>query len=125
MRRWRVGWKSPSGSSRLRPRDGPVSCALSGRYASRSDDPRQARSWKWWRPHDIRSPTGEPMDAKVREEIETAVHALDEALGGLINFTMTLRPTLRNEIMQICGHHIEKARQARDRLEALLQDSGS
>jgi hypothetical protein len=73
----------------------------------------------------FRSPTGVPMDAKVREEIETAVHALDEALGGLINFTMTLRPTLRNEIMQICGHHIEKARQARDRLEALLQDSGS
>jgi hypothetical protein len=35
---------------------------------------------------------------------------------------MTLRPTLRIEIMQICGHHIEKARQARDRLEALLQD---
>ncbi|HSD51640.1 MAG TPA: hypothetical protein VLG48_09550 [Candidatus Methylomirabilis sp.] len=61
------------------------------------------------------------MDAKVREEIQTAVHALDEALGGLINFMMTLRPTLRNEIMQICGHHIEKARQARDRLEALLQ----
>lgn len=65
------------------------------------------------------------MDAKAREEIETAVRALDEALGGLINFAMTLRPTLRNEIMQICGHHIEKARQARDRLEALLQDSGS
>jgi hypothetical protein len=64
------------------------------------------------------------MDAKAREEIETAVHALDEALGGLINFTMTLRPTMRNEIMQICGHHIEKARQARDRLEAMLQASG-
>jgi hypothetical protein len=65
------------------------------------------------------------MDAKVREEIQAAVQALDEALGGLINFTMTLRPTLRNEIMQICGHHLEKARQARDRLEALLHDSGS
>jgi hypothetical protein len=64
------------------------------------------------------------MDARVREEIETAVRALDEALGGLINFTMTLRPTLRNEILQICGHHIERARQARDRLEALLQGSG-
>jgi hypothetical protein len=73
----------------------------------------------------MRGPTGEPMNAKVREEIQTAVQALDEALGGLVNFAMTLRPTLRNEIMQICGHHLEKARQARDRLEALLQDPGS
>jgi hypothetical protein len=62
------------------------------------------------------------MDARVREEVETAVQALDEALTGLINFTMTLRPTLRNEIMQICGQHIERARQAKERLEALLQD---
>jgi hypothetical protein len=62
------------------------------------------------------------MDARVREEVQTAVQALDEALGGLINFTMTLRPTLRNEIMQICGHHLERARQAKERLEALLQD---
>lgn len=62
------------------------------------------------------------MDAKVREEVQTAVQALDEALGGLINFTMTLRPTLRNEIMQICGKHLERARQAKERLEALLHD---
>jgi hypothetical protein len=60
------------------------------------------------------------MEEKLREEVQTAVQALDEALTGLINFTLTLRPTLRNEIMQICGHHIERARQARDRLEALL-----
>ena len=65
------------------------------------------------------------MDTKVRQEIEAAIQALDEALGGLINFTMTLRPTLRNEIMQICGHHLEKARLARDRLEALLHDPGN
>jgi len=62
-----------------------------------------------------------PMDAKAREELHTAVQALDEALGGLINFMMTLRPTLRNEIIQICGHHIERARQAKERLESLLQ----
>ena len=62
------------------------------------------------------------MDAKVRAEVQTAVQALDEALRGLINFTMTLRPTLRNEILQICGHHIETARQAKERLEALMQD---
>lgn len=61
------------------------------------------------------------MDAKAREELEAAVQALDAALGGLINFMMTLRPTLRNEIIQICGHHIENARQAKERLEALLQ----
>ena len=62
------------------------------------------------------------MDAKAREELEAAVQALDEALRGLINFLMTLRPTLRNEIIQICGHHIETARQAKERLEALLRE---
>ncbi len=62
------------------------------------------------------------MDAKARQEVETAVQALDQALSGLINFMMTLRPTLRNEILQICGDHIERARQAKERLEALLQD---
>jgi predicted RNase H-like HicB family nuclease len=62
------------------------------------------------------------MDAKVRETVETAVQALDEALGGLINFMMTLQPTLRNEILQICGDHIEKARRAKERLEALLHE---
>lgn len=62
------------------------------------------------------------MDANVRETVETAVQALDEALGGLINFMMTLRPTLRNEILQICGQHLERARQAKERLEALLQE---
>jgi hypothetical protein len=62
------------------------------------------------------------MDTKARTEVEAAVQALDQALSGLINFMMTLRPTLRNEILQICGNHIESARQAKDRLEALLQD---
>ena len=62
------------------------------------------------------------MDAETRAEVKIAVQALDEALGGLITFMMTLRPTLRNEILQICGGHIERARQAKERLEALLQD---
>jgi len=62
------------------------------------------------------------MDAKTRIEIETAIQALDQALSGLINFMMTLRPTLRNEILRICGDHIENARQAKERLEALLKD---
>jgi hypothetical protein len=64
------------------------------------------------------------MDPSVREELASAVHALDEALGGLITFMMTLRPTLRNEILQICGHHLERARQAKERLETMLQDGG-
>jgi hypothetical protein len=60
------------------------------------------------------------MDPEAQKEITVAVEALDEALGGLINFIMTLRPTLRSEIFQICGGHLERARQARDRLEGLL-----
>ena len=62
------------------------------------------------------------MDAKVREEVETAVRALEEALGGLFTFMMTLRPTLRNEILQICGHHLERARQAKERLDAMVKE---
>ncbi len=62
------------------------------------------------------------MDADVRETVEAAVQALDEALGGLINFMMTLRPTLRNEILQICGQHLDRARQAKERRKALLQE---
>lgn len=61
------------------------------------------------------------MESAAREEVARAVQALDDALGGLINFTLTLRPTLRNEILQICGPHLERAREARDRLAALLE----
>jgi len=61
------------------------------------------------------------MDPNVRREVEQAVQALDQALGGLITFTMTLRPTLRNEILQICGQHLEHAREARERLAAMLR----
>jgi hypothetical protein len=62
------------------------------------------------------------MDAQARQEIEAATRALDEALGGLIHFMMTLRPTLRNEILQICGDHLERARQAKERLDAILRE---
>lgn len=62
------------------------------------------------------------MDANVRREVEQAVQALDQALSGLINFTMTLRPTLRNEILQICGQHLERAREARERLAVMLRE---
>jgi hypothetical protein len=60
------------------------------------------------------------MNAQARQEIETAVQALDDALTGLVGFLMTLRPTLRNEILQICGHHMERARGAKERLRSLL-----
>ncbi len=63
------------------------------------------------------------MDPKTRQEIETAIQALHDALTGVVSFAMTLRPTLRNEIFQICGHHLERARQAKERLEALIQDN--
>ena len=71
-------------------------------------------------------PDGHPeleddMDPTARKEIEVAVQAIDEALTGLIGFAMTLRPTLRNEILQICGPHLERARQAKERLDLLLQ----
>ena len=62
------------------------------------------------------------MDSQARKEIETAVEALNEALTGLVSFAMTLRPTLRNEIFQICGHHFERARQAKERLASLLEN---
>lgn len=61
------------------------------------------------------------MDSQSRREIETAVQALDDALTGLVGFLMTLRPTLRNEILQICGHHMDKAREAKERLRSLLE----
>ena len=62
------------------------------------------------------------MDPRARQEIETAIQAINDALTGLVSFGTTLRPTLRNEIFQICGHHFERARQAKERLAALLED---
>jgi hypothetical protein len=62
------------------------------------------------------------MEPKVRQEIETAVRAINDALTSLVTFTMTLRPTLRNEIFQLLGHHIERAREARERLHTLVAD---
>ena len=56
------------------------------------------------------------MNPQARIEIEAGVQALDEALTGLLSFAMTLR----NEILQLCGGHIGRARGARDRLAALL-----
>ena len=62
------------------------------------------------------------MDPRARQEIEEAIDAINDALTGLVSFGTTLRPTLRNEIFQICGHHFERARQAKERLASLLKD---
>jgi hypothetical protein len=62
------------------------------------------------------------MDPRTRHEIDTAVDAIDDALTGLVTFITTLRPTLRNEIFQLLGHHLERAREARNRLHALTAD---
>jgi len=63
------------------------------------------------------------MDPRARQEIESAIQAINDALAGLVSFATTLRPTLRNEIFQICGQHFERARQAKERLVALLESS--
>lgn len=60
------------------------------------------------------------MDAETRAQVHEAHEAVTQALEGLITFLATLRPTLRNEIMQICGQHIEKARLAKERLATIL-----
>jgi hypothetical protein len=62
------------------------------------------------------------MDPQTRHAIDTAVGAIDDALTGLVTFITTLRPTLRNEIFQLLGHHLERAREARNRLHALTAD---
>lgn len=63
------------------------------------------------------------MDQETKEQVETAAQAVEEALQGIFTFLFTLRPTLRNEILQILGHHLEKAREAHERLEAILKGS--
>jgi hypothetical protein len=68
---------------------------------------------------------GELMDPTTRDTIAEAVQAIDDAISGLVGFAMTLRPTLRNEIFQICGPHLDRARQARERLNALVSPSPS
>ena len=70
----------------------------------------------------VQKPLGTAMDSKTREEVQTAVAALEQALEGLVTFMMTLRPTLRNEILQLCGPHMEQARLAKERLESLLRE---
>lgn len=60
------------------------------------------------------------MDDSERRELRHAIDALDEALQGIVRWIYTLKPVLRNELMQMTAPQMEKAREARDRLAALL-----
>ncbi len=59
-------------------------------------------------------------DEAVREQIRAAVEAIDGALRGIVSFLAPLKPTLRNELIQLLGDHVERARIAKDSLEKLL-----
>lgn len=61
-------------------------------------------------------------DDAIREQIRTAVEAIDGALQGIVRFLAPLKPTLRNELIQLLGSHVEQARQAKESLERLLAE---
>lgn len=56
----------------------------------------------------------------VRIQIRTAVEAIDGALQGIVRFLTPLRPTMRNELIQFVGPHVEQARHAKETLERIL-----
>lgn len=58
----------------------------------------------------------------VREQIRAAVEAIEGALRGIVSFLTPLKPTLRNELIQLLGKHVDQARTAKESLERLLAD---
>ena len=60
------------------------------------------------------------MDEAARQELRNALAALDEGMQGLVRWMYTLKPVLRNELLQMTGPQMEKMREARNRLAALL-----
>ncbi len=56
----------------------------------------------------------------IREQIRAAVEAIDGALQGIVRFLTPLRPTMRNELIQLMGTHVEQARHAKESLERIL-----
>jgi hemerythrin-like domain-containing protein len=56
----------------------------------------------------------------IREQIRAAVEAIDGALQGIVRFLTPLRPTMRNELIQFLGGHVEQARHAKESLERIL-----
>ncbi len=59
------------------------------------------------------------MDAPERQELRDAIEALDGAMQGIVKWIYTLKPVLRNELLQMTGPQMEKLREARNRLAAL------
>jgi hypothetical protein len=68
--------------------------------------------------------TGNPAraDDTIQEQVRAAVGAIDGALRGIVSFLTPLKPTLRNELIQLLGEHVERARMAKESLERLLAD---
>jgi hypothetical protein len=58
----------------------------------------------------------------VREQVRAAVEAIEGALRGIVSFLTPLKPTLRNELIQLLGKHVDQARTAKESLEKLLAD---
>lgn len=61
-------------------------------------------------------------DEAVREQVRAAVEAIEGALRGIVSFLTPLKPTLRNELIQLLGKHVDQARTAKESLERLLAD---
>ena len=61
-------------------------------------------------------------DEAVREQVRAAVEAIEGALRGIVSFLTPLKPTLRNELIQLLGTHVDQARTAKESLEKLLAD---
>ena len=56
----------------------------------------------------------------ILEQIRAAMKAIDGALQGIVSFLTPLRPTMRNELIQLLGAHVEQARHAKESLERIL-----
>jgi hemerythrin-like domain-containing protein len=56
----------------------------------------------------------------IKEQIRAAIEAIDGALQGIVRFLTPLRPTMRNELIQFLGGHVEQARHAKESLERIL-----
>ncbi|CBE69265.1 MAG: hypothetical protein F9K13_06255 [Candidatus Methylomirabilis oxygeniifera] len=56
----------------------------------------------------------------IREQVRVAVEAIEGALEGIVRFLTPLRPTMRNELIQFLGPHVEQARHAKESLERIL-----
>ncbi len=60
------------------------------------------------------------MDDAERQALRSAIEALDGGMQGLVRWMYTLKPVLRNELLQMTGPQMESLREARNRLAALL-----